>query len=689
MLATYQQMVQLMSAQPGWINLSVSQAAEASSSASSPFSPQLEKELGEWIHEGKSFEQIRERQEARREIMESINNGNKGLYLDSLSLGSLPDIFTHNEIVDKFDSIQLHGCDLESIPPSLLNHANLTRLDIVDNSDLSELPEIGDMSKLEQLNLSKNGLDALPESLGKLSNLRELKAAENELKTLPNSLNRLNQLNTLDISGNNFEQLSDLSGLTELKELNLNCNPLTDLPDSLRHLPLQKLSVSATDMTRLPDVIPSLPGLQVLDVSGHDFSEAGLPAALSQLQMLRKLTLVGCKLTSLPEEITHLPQQCRIDVSGNQIPREIITNLAQTANGPSIIEADLSNDGSRILQSTKSLETNVEKWLTLSQEQKKQWQQLGQSDDNAKYLNTWLENMEHTGEYCNLRVRGHLKSRMTDLLDKLTKELSLPPEKREMLPLCIGITDHATSTCVDQIAMGLDDMETAQTSLKTSRGELSVGDLLAKGRDMFISELVKKIADKKVDILEQSVNEVDELEVHLAYKIGIMKRLGLPLGSADMRFENLSHVEENDLDRAERNIRKQLNKPEPLCEFLSRWDPMSSYLKKQYPEQWRALDQEFENIESEAFDSHDWQRLNNLIPEKDARSRELYTEQVRTLLDTEMSLSLRPRQRPATQDEPPAKRFRVTDKEVDAAGSWNIKLKEIESNAPYTDEPGA
>src|SRR5437773_11801804 len=65
------------------------------------------------------------------------------------------------------------------------------QLQIFDRG-ISELPdEIGQLTKLEELNLSHNLLTTLPEAIGQLTNLQSLALDANQLIAFPKSIGQL------------------------------------------------------------------------------------------------------------------------------------------------------------------------------------------------------------------------------------------------------------------------------------------------------------------------------------------------------------------------------------------------------------------------------------------------------------------------------------------------------------------
>jgi hypothetical protein len=93
-------------------------------------------------------------------------------------------------------------------------------------------------SPLRAVNLSNNGIVALPESFQFLSKLSRLVFQHNNLTAIPDSFGKLSQLTSIDLSYNKLRTLPESFGaLRNLEELDLSGNPMTSLPDSFQALP--------------------------------------------------------------------------------------------------------------------------------------------------------------------------------------------------------------------------------------------------------------------------------------------------------------------------------------------------------------------------------------------------------------------------------------------------------------------
>lgn len=147
--------------------------------------------------------------------------------------------------------------------------------------DLPE--EIGTLGKLRELVIDNgNGCSMnvrLPRSVGRLENLRVLRlygaldgrdigegdARANKSKPLPETLGNLSKLEELDLGRNGLEAVpQQVGGLRGLKKLGLDYNDIHVLPSFVGNLSgLRELSLNSNGGVKLPDSLAGLKGLKI------------------------------------------------------------------------------------------------------------------------------------------------------------------------------------------------------------------------------------------------------------------------------------------------------------------------------------------------------------------------------------------------------------------------------------------
>ena len=646
-MAAFQGRFELPAAEPGWRLPNIPQPAVSQVSRPSTSDRMLEVHVRKWVGEAATPELAAGRKSAEAHILAVLQGNVDELELSNLRLGTLPDLFDHPDAIRSLRFVTIENCQLDTLPPSLLWHPTLETLD-ARYSGLHHLPEFGEMPNLSLINLSNNRLSELPESIGRLVALTEIKAEGNRLESLPASIGRLANLVELDVSTNHITRLPDtLGGMRSLATLDVSTNPIGDLPESLRQSPLLALNASWTELRQISPVLLSMSGLE--DLLLEQTLLTTLPPEIAQMSNLRELNVAHCEITSLPEEIVQLPEQCSVNLTGNPLSEAILNNLrqAQGQGGPQIHFS--VDEGEEENHATQPLEVNVAKWLNdLSPEQSQMWQRLG-NDTRASHFNTWLELMDQTADYRNEQTRPRLEQRMQQLLTDLTRMLETPADTH--LALYLGIAEEATSTCRDRIAVGLNNMEMQQINVRASRGELSSSQLMTLGREMFIREQISQIAAEKV----KGLRMVDEVEVHLAFQVGLQESMGLTLGNQDMLYRACSQVGDDDLQQARQDIEQQLNTPGPLRDFLADWAPLREFVKQRHADDWQAIEHSFQQREDQAYGQDgdtDWKALEALGPERERAFHALCAQKVDELLTTDLPSSSRPPEEPSASKRP-------------------------------------
>ncbi len=227
------------------------------------------------------------------------------------------------QLRDQVHSLNLFGFNLPEVPPEIGNYKNIKEL-IVNNCmpqdytfEGSEIPiqvlpkEIGDLEKLEHLDLGQNtGLippdeiaklkklktiimtsnqaSHFPECITKVKSLQVLKMESCRFGTLPKSIGNLKKLKELILLSCNIDELPiEIGELKNLEILDLSCNQLESLPEEFASLKnLKQFSFYENKFRTFPDVLRELKSLENLDDlenSFFPFLEGDIPLQVQNL----------------------------------------------------------------------------------------------------------------------------------------------------------------------------------------------------------------------------------------------------------------------------------------------------------------------------------------------------------------------------------------------------------------------
>ena len=476
-------------------------------------------------------------------------------------------------------NLDLKGCTgLTALP----EHLSVTGgLDLRDCTGLTALPE--HFSVRGDLNLSDcTGLTALPEHLSVTGGL-DLEGCTG-LTALPEHL-----------SVGRYLDLRGCTGLTALPEhlsvgryLDLRgCTGLTALPEHLsvgRYLALK----GCTGLTALPENL-SVGG--DLDLEGC----TGLTALPEHLSVGHCLDLRGCTgLTALPE---HLSVRGDLDLRGftglTALPNWI-TTLGETTEG-NTRNVYLQNTGlsDTLIDSLREVEppgmqfhfsrsagqpeqqfSNVVEGLTF-------WRQLASADseipelslmhDQATDLVRYLGRLTSTADYQNQATRPVLAQRVMAITALLTGSDRIRNEAMDHI-------HHALASCDDRIILALDDLDTMQLLDSAERKAFAgnADELRELGLQMMRLDEVKRIARDHMKTLKW----VDEIEVELAFQIGVRQQLALPGSTQHMIFRRCANVSDQDIANAVNQVNTHCS-DDNLQAYLAQWDPWQKYLRRQ------------------------------------------------------------------------------------------------------------
>lgn len=251
-----------------------------------------------------------------------------------------------------------------TLPPELGKLTAMTSLSLSGNQFSSGIPnELGDCVNLETLDLSENGLNGeLPTSLSSLANLTtlnlegnfftgrvdpaifegatsllELNLKRNRLTGIPETINKLKQLQRLDLASNNLSTVPlAITLFSELTYLDLSANGFTgSIPvqigtmSSLSHLDLSDNKFSGM----IPVELGNLVNLEtILDLSSNALI-GPIPSRFGQLVQLSRLRVDKNRLSgTIPADLAALSKMEEIRFDSNDLTGPVPTEICTLYN---------------------------------------------------------------------------------------------------------------------------------------------------------------------------------------------------------------------------------------------------------------------------------------------------------------------------------------------------------------------
>ncbi|WP_372365761.1 leucine-rich repeat-containing protein kinase family protein [Candidatus Uabimicrobium sp. HlEnr_7] len=211
--------------------------------------------------------------------------------------------------------------ELYKIPPELGILTNLSRLLLRSNQIISKgIPqEIGNLIKLQELDLSFNRLSYIPKEIFKLRNLSSLSLGNNSIEKASKGIGELHKLQKLELGSNRITSLPEEIGqLRNLSLLKIGGNQLTCLPKGIGNMAmLRELYLAENRITKLPEEIGNLKNLEKISAFKNKINF--LPREIGCLSKLSELSIGENNILSLPTEIGNLQQLVELHLYSNFI----------------------------------------------------------------------------------------------------------------------------------------------------------------------------------------------------------------------------------------------------------------------------------------------------------------------------------------------------------------------------------
>ena len=479
-------------------------------------------------------------------------------------------------------SLSLAGLRVDSLPslPAGISFDHVTELSL-KNMRISRIPEgfLERFPNLRRLELNNNRLEFLPNAIADMSLLRELYLQDNQITLTPNAV-------------------GVLSGLHDLETLNLNGN----------------FDVSLLDVGQMPR-------LRRLHLRGTGID--GLPVGLLTRVRLYEADLRDNRIQGVPNAIYTAPSPInrRIILRNNPLS-EYHQNLlaayrARTGITFGIPDTELALDDYSARQ----------RWLADIEDGERRdslrdlWHDLRQ-EEGSEELFALLGRLGGSAEY--QKTRADLTRRVWEVLAEAAESTTL---RRELFDLAAD-----PLTCVDSAARNFSHLEVrmllARARLLAVKSNEPT-ELLKLARGLFRLERIDEIAREHVKALYErperpSASVVDEIEVNLAYRVGLGRSLYLPGQPKEMFFRSIADVSEEQILDARSRVR-QAEGTAAMKTFIASRDFWIDYLRKKYPRDFALFNKPFHEQEQQ------------LLTQSPEMLSDRYARRLSTLMETRLA----------------------------------------------------
>jgi hypothetical protein len=187
---------------------------------------------------------------------------------------------------------------------------------------------------------------------------------------------------------------------------------------------------------------------------------------------------------------------------------------------------------------------------------------------NLRNVLNFLGRLADTAEYKNLQARPMLAKRVIEAF-------SLMAEDEDIKGKAFIIIHHGLSTCDDRIISALEQIELMVLLHKIKNTSHTEEELRALGKRFLLLEMV----NEKAKAHTSNLTWVDEIEVYLAFQIGLAEQLDLPVKTRNMTFRRCAQITDEQINQAGDAVVKECT-AEKLNDFLESWSPWTEHQKK-------------------------------------------------------------------------------------------------------------
>jgi hypothetical protein len=404
--------------------------------------------------------------------------------------------------------------------------------------NLPELPAQVSFAHVFELALLGMELDDIPSAfLWAFPNLRILELNGNRLTRVPAGIAQMESLRELDLFNNRIvldaDQAEVLASCESLEYLNLSFNPLRRGFDLQRLTHLRRLYMRSTQQRELPPALLTCPDLLQADLRDNQIS--ALPASYHRAPVWtrRMIMLWGNPLSARDLQSLQAPlPQLGMGLPAEQGATYVRQRWLDSVNG-------LARDALSSSWQEVEMEPGGEDFFHL----------LGRLLDTADFTQR-AEALADRVFVMLQAMRDHAGLRQ-ELFSQVTRQL----------------------TCQDSVALCFSDLELRMLVWRArvdAGAEGQQGALLHLGRQLWRLDEVERIAVDDIQARRAQGANPDEIEVGLAYRVGLREALDLPAQPGDMFFAVVSGVDETRLEQARERVQRAESDEQVAASLIQR-----------------------------------------------------------------------------------------------------------------------
>ena len=204
--------------------------------------------------------------------------------------------------------------------------------------------------------------------------------------------------------------------------------------------------------------------------------------------------------------------------------------------------------------------------------------------DIRNEVDPWLKNISRTSDFKNRPIR---------IQEQIYQYLRRAEEDSGFREVFLRTIHEAATSCGDRMCLSILHISLAEkqavfasAGMNTPKKMKEFAEFLIRGP--WAMGQLEEIARNKL----ASLHYADQIEVFLAYPIGLKQRLGLQFDVDSMLFPAASRVSEQDLSSAAEYIESQLAQANAKNNILAGYEEWQKALQKYCPTEYEAIIQE-------------------------------------------------------------------------------------------------